>query len=66
MTRFRRDQERVKMRCKLTLKHWNEMMENLSQIVMEGGYECEDFLGEFRDKADKFGDAVRRAYNFKG
>ena len=65
MARFMRDQERVKMRCKLTLKHWNEMMENLDQIVMEGGWECEDYLKKFRALADDFGNAVRKSYNYK-
>ncbi len=60
----RRDQDRVKMRCKLTLKHWNEMMENLDQIVMEGGWECEDYLKKLRGMAEGFGNAVRKSYNY--
>ena len=62
----RRDQERVKMRCKLTLKHWNEMMENLDQIVMEGGYECKDIYTKLSSLGDTLGTAVRKSYNYKG
>lgn len=38
----RRDQERVKMRCKLVAKHWDEMMENLDQVISEGGNGCKE------------------------
>ena len=62
----RRDQERVKMRCKLTLKHWNEMIENLDQIVMEGGYECRDIYQKLSALGDTLGTAVRKSYNYKG
>lgn len=59
-----RDQKRVQMRVRETIKHWNLMMENLSQVVQEGATECEAIKKKVYALQDEVGEALNKAYNY--
>jgi hypothetical protein len=59
-----RDQKRVQMRVRETIKYWNLMMENFSQVVMEGGVECEAMKKKVYAMQDKVSKALLKAYNY--
>ena len=55
-------QQMINIRCKETIRHWNEMIENLGQVVAEGGHSCDKVYDDLKKYGEILGDSIRKAY----
>ena len=58
------DQSRVRMRAINTAKAWNNLMEELDQVVMESNHTyCEEIHNKLKGLADELRESLRKAYD---